>query len=425
MGLSEAVATGWRRLAALGHNAGRLGPTPAGFSVAAIRPTVPISLALGLALAGALAVAAEAPVPAPTAAGSPAPAADPRTRAVDTRQLAGMAALLDAIADRRVVFVGESHDRYEDHLNQLAVIEGLQRRGKDLAIGMEFFQQPYQSALDDFVSGTIDESQMLRRTQYFDRWHFDYRLYRPILRFARDHKIPVIALNLEEELTRRVGDVGIDGLDPAERARLPAEIDRGDKAYRDRLKAAFDQHPAMQSSSFERFLEVQVLWDEGMAERAARYLAEHPGKTLVVLAGSGHVERGEGIPRRLLKRVPVPSAILLSGVDRDLEPELADYLLFPRQVDLPPAGLLGVMLNPDGDAAGAQVQGFSDGSGAKAAGLKEGDRIVRVGAHPVAAYADVRIALVDARPGERIPVQVTRPQPSGEPQTLSFEVELH
>ena len=42
-----------------------------------------------------------------------------------------------------------------------------------------------------------------------------------------------------------------------------------------------------------------------MAERAARYLQEHPEKTLVVLAGGGHLEYGQGIPKRLLRRVPV------------------------------------------------------------------------------------------------------------------------
>ena len=36
---------------------------------------------------------------------------------------------------------------------------------------------------------------MLRGTQYYDRWRFDYRLYREILSSARRHRIPVIALS--------------------------------------------------------------------------------------------------------------------------------------------------------------------------------------------------------------------------------------
>jgi uncharacterized iron-regulated protein len=352
-------------------------------------------------------------------------AADTRTRVIEARELTDMDRLLDAIADRRVVFVGESHDRYEDHLNQLQVIEGLKRRGKDLAIGMEFFQQPYQAHLDAFVAGQIDESQMLRRTQYFDRWRYDYRLYRPILRFARDNRIPVIALNLEQELTQRVGDVGIAGLNAQERARIPSDIDRGNQAYRERVKAVFDVHPMGEKASFDRFLEVQLLWDEGMAERAARYLKEHPEKTLVVLAGAGHVEYGQGIPGRLLRRLRVPSATLLNATERSLDPTAADYLLFPQRLDLPTAGLLGVMLKQEGDGKGAVVEGLADGSGAKQAGIKEGDRIVRVGDSPVTGYTDVRIALMDRRPGERVPVVVQRKRVLGGGETATLEVELH
>jgi uncharacterized iron-regulated protein len=350
---------------------------------------------------------------------------DNQTRVLDTRTLTDMEHLLDAIADRRVVFVGETHDHYEDHLTQLQVIEGLQQRGKDLAIGVEFFQQPYQAPIDAYLAGEIDEPEFLRRTQYFDRWRFDYRLYRPILRFAREHRISVIALNLESELTRRVGEVGIDGLNAEERARVPAQIDRTDSDYRARIKAVFDQHPGQAQKAFDRFMEVQLLWDEGMAERAARYLTDHPGKTLVILAGGGHIEYGQGIPKRLLRRVPVTAATLLNASERELDPSAADYLLFPGRAELPAAGMLGVMLDEQSDGQGALVMGFGDGSGAQAAGLKEGDRIVRIGDQPVKGYPDIRITLLDRQPGQRLPVEVRRKGVVGGEETLTFEVELH
>jgi hypothetical protein len=139
--------------------------------------------------------------------------------------------LIDKLASRRLVFVGETHDRYEDHLNQLAIIDGLRLRGKDVAIGMEPFQQPFQGDLDAYIAGTIDEAELLRRTDYFERWRYDYRLYRPILRLARAHGIPVIALNLEREITEAVGDGGLEALDSAQRSRIPVDLDRSDPAY--------------------------------------------------------------------------------------------------------------------------------------------------------------------------------------------------
>jgi uncharacterized iron-regulated protein len=347
-----------------------------------------------------------------------------RTHALELSSLVDMDGLIDRVADRRVIFVGESHDRYEDHLSQLAVIERLHARGKSLAIGMEFFQQPYQEALDAYIAGEIEEADLLRRTEYFDRWRFDYRLYRPILRFAREKGIPLIALNLEAELTRRVGEVGIDGLTEAERARIPAEIDRSDPVYRERIETVFAMHPSDRQQDVEHFIEVQLLWDEGMAERAAAYLTAHPDRTMVVLAGSGHIEFGQGIPKRVIRRVNVPAATILNGSRRDMDPGAADFFLYPQQVGLPASGLLGVMLESSGDQGGARIQGFAESSGAKDAGIKEGDRIVQIGDQPVSAYADVRIALIDGRPGEKLPVEVLRERKIGADERLSFEVEL-
>jgi uncharacterized iron-regulated protein len=367
----------------------------------------------------------DSPAPqAMTASAGVARLPDPATRVLDVTALSDMRDLLDRIADRRVVFVGESHDRYEDHLNQLAVIEGLHARGKSLAIGMEFFQQPYQGAIDAYIAGTIDEAEFLRRTEYFDRWRYDYRLYRPILRFAREKGLPVIALNLEAELTRRVGEVGIAGLTEAERARIPAEIDRSDPAYRERIEAVFAMHPSERKQDVENFLDVQLLWDEGMAERAAAYLEANPERTLVVLAGSGHVEYRQGIPGRLTRRLDVPTVTILNGTQRGMDPAAADFLLYPEEIALPPSGLLGVMLDSGVDKGGALVQGFGEASGAKDAGIREGDRIVRIGDQPVSAYADVRIALLDKGPGETMAVEVLRPHKRGADERLSFQVEL-
>ena len=350
---------------------------------------------------------------------------DTRTQVVDPATLTGVDALVTKLADRRIVFVGESHDRYEDHLNQLAIMRGLHEGGADLAIGMEMFQQPFQPALDAYIAGEINEEEMLRRTDYFERWRFDYRLYRPILRYAREHGIPVIALNLDGEITAKVGKAGLEGLDEGQRTQVPVDMDREDPAYRERIKQVFDRHPQEEGKDFENFLLVQLLWDEGMAARAATYLEGQPGKTLVVLAGQGHLEYGQGIPKRLLRRLPVASAILLNGWPREMDPKAADYLLFPQPLELPATGRLGVMLDTDGKGSGVGVQGFGDKSGAAAAGIKEGDRIVRVGGKEVALYADIRLALIDSLPGQKLPVEVERLSAEGQPERLTLEVELH
>jgi S1-C subfamily serine protease len=127
-----------------------------------------------------------------------------------------------------------------------------------------------------------------------------------------------------------------------------------------------------------------------------------------------------------MRRVQVPSATIVSGRHRPLDPDLADYILYPRPIGLPASGLLGVMLDLESEGAGVGVQGFAANSGAEAAGVREGDRIVRVGDEPIDGYADIRIALMDSRPGQKLPVEVIRRAAFlGSPQRLLLQVELH
>ncbi len=354
---------------------------------------------------------------------NPGSATDQTARVLDLGSLMNMEKLVARVADRQVVFVGETHDRYDHHLNQLAIIQGLWERHPDLVIGMEFFQQPFQAYLDQFIAGEIDDKELLKKTEYFERWRYDYRLYRPILEFARSKRIPVIALNLPEEITDKVARKGLSSLSEAERAQIPARLDRSDKVYERRLRSIFEKHPPAEGRQFDRFLDVQLLWDEGMAERVASHFREHPDGHMVVLAGSGHLMFGAGIPRRVKQRVPVTTAIVINGIGPELKPGMADYLLLPEKRELPRSGLLGIMI--DTDEAGVHVTAFSDNSPAEKAGLKKGDRILRIADESISSYPDVKMALLDQRPGDRVRVEVARKRLLRPDEQLLYDVTLY
>ena len=118
------------------------------------------------------------------------------TRALDLKSVTTLDGIIWPLSKVRVVFVGEGHDRYEHHLNQLDIIRSLHEGKPDLAIGMEFFQWPFQSVLDRYIAGEIDERTFLRETEYYKRWRYDYRLYRPILQYARENRIPYLGICL-------------------------------------------------------------------------------------------------------------------------------------------------------------------------------------------------------------------------------------
>lgn len=313
--------------------------------------------------------------------------------------------LVAQLAAKRVVFVGEAHDRYDNHLNQLQVITRLHELDPNIAIGVEYFQQPFQKQVDDYIEGKIQENEFLRATEYYQRWGYDYRLYAPIFRYAREQHIPVRALNVPTALVSAVAKVGIAGLSGNDRAYLPHEIEPADEDYRNRLRNAFEGHAGMKPDAFSHFVEAQLVWDEGMAESAAAYLNANPGRRMVILCGAGHVEFGSGIPQRLERRVKLTEAIVLSS-GQDLEPHIADYFLLSKQQDLPPAGVLGVNLEKKGGEY--RIASLAPGGAGEKDGLRKGDILVAIDGQAIQSIADVHLALWDKKPGDRVHVKVRR-----------------
>jgi len=370
----------------------------------------------GLLAAAAFCLAAVAGCQSPA---SPRP--DYRAEVVHVQSAADIEAIAPRLAATRVVFVGEAHGRYDHHLNQLHVIDRLYRRHPDLAIGVEFFQWPFQPYLDAYIAGRLDEAAFLQKTEYFERWRFDYRHYRPILLYARAHGIPVVALRVPEEMTAQVAEGGLEALDAAGRDKIGAPVDRSDAAYRARLETIYAGHPRRAGAGFERFYETQLLWDEGMAHRAADYLRANPERRMVVLTGVGHVAYGAGIPERLGRRLPLDWTIVLNATRGYTDLRAADFLLLSEARSLPPIARMGAHLVQDGSAV--TVRKVADDGGAAQAGLAAGDRLVAAAGEPVRWPTDVWLHLLTRRPGETLQLEVIRPDAGGE-RRLTFEVVL-
>lgn len=328
-------------------------------------------------------------------------------------------ALTATLATQRVVFVGEVHDRYDHHLNQLAVLQALHRQHPNMAMGVEWFQQPFQSVLDDYLAGKISESELLQRSGYYERWRYDYRLLRPIMEYAKTHHLPVIALNAPVELTRKVSKGGLAALTPAERAQLPAQINPPDASYRARLEQVFAEH-SQDRQQFDNFLLVQRIWDETMAHNIARYLQAHPQQPMVVFSGSGHISHSAGIPQDLARQMPgIKLATVTSSDAEEMQTGVVDYVLLGKALELPPTGKLGVMLDDKGDAL--TIISLDANSAAGKAGLQQGDRLASVDGTSLRNMADLKLVLAEHQPGDKVSVAVER---QGTPALLAYTVVL-
>jgi uncharacterized iron-regulated protein len=291
-------------------------------------------MTVGLLLAAALPLLLQSCATPPAGDAADRPEEAPMN--IDPADAKAFAAMIDGIADRKVIFIGETHDRYDHHLNQLAVIRALRERGVDIAIGMEQFQRPFQRHLDDFVAGRIDGATLLERTEWKDRWRFDVRLYRDILAYAQREGIPIVALNATTETVRQVSAAGIDSLGKEERELFPERIALASGDYRRQLEAVFAMHGHhMPKHRLQRFMEVQYVWDQTMARSAADHLKANPETTLVVLAGSGHVLHDDAIPARLRRLHPGRQVVLITETGYLPEGATPDYILAARDESAP------------------------------------------------------------------------------------------
>ena len=211
---------------------------------------------------------------------------------------------LDVMAEADV-YLGERHDSQADHAAQLEIIQAMHRRNPNLAIALEMFQRPFQAPLDQYIAGEIDEATLVQNTEYEQRWGFPWELYAPILRYAKQHQIKVLALNTPSEVSHKIARSGLESLEGDELKFIPAptEIDQTNQAYRDFVGQAFGAHGSHGNFNFDNFFAAQVTWDETMAERVAQFRRAQPQTQVIVLAGQGHVIYGYGIPDRVKRRL--------------------------------------------------------------------------------------------------------------------------
>jgi len=343
--------------------------------------------------------------------------------------------LMEMLSGARLVCVGETHDNLSDKRVELEVIKGLYRRfpGK-VAIGMEMFRAPQQEALDRWVKGELTELEFLKESKWYQSWGFGFSAYRDILLFAKEKGIDVVALDPSRELQDAVRRTGLDNVPEDLRSKLP-EIGEIDPWQRAVLRGVFGGHAGHGGGdeSFDSFLRIQLLWEETMARNVVAYLKSPrgAGKRMVTITGGWHVKYGFGLPKKVIRRMPMPYAILLT--EEISTPEQKEGRLM--NVDLPDVPLLPADFQwcvPFESIDGKRVRmgigmeeregrllvaSVAKGSPAEESGMAKGDEIVAFDGKPVRESLDVHYLVGEKRDGDTARVTVRR---GGEEKTLQL-----
>lgn len=265
--------------------------------------------------------------------------------------------VLTDLAGAGVIYAGEAHSVQRHHAVQLWLLQELFLRQVSLVLCLEQIEARDQPIVDRYNRREIDFDGLVREMDWAKKWR-NFADYRGLCEFARQHRVPIQALNAPPDVIRAVSrGGGIANLSGEQRAQLPAEIVTDDPVYERLTNRELAIHMAMDPAKLRPVFEAQVSRDETMAANivAARRTAPAPGKprTAFVVLGAGHMRYGLGTAARVRRRETgiIERLILISdsgdgqltaaekGASREITISHADL----REIEHPPADYVRVL----------------------------------------------------------------------------------
>ena len=205
----------------------------------------------------------------------------------------------DALLPADVILLGEQHDAPEhQHIHQ-QVIEHLAVRGQLGAVALEMADAGRSTA-------TLKSNSTQRQVQDALGWNlknWPWLAYGPAVMAAVKASVPVLGANLPaSQLGEAMADSRLD-------QQLP-----GPALKAQQRQIRLGHCGLLPESRISPMTRIQVARDISMARTIAQ--AALPGKVVLLLAGSGHVDRLLGVPQHLPSEMKLQAVQLRAGLAR-------------------------------------------------------------------------------------------------------------
>lgn len=120
---------------------------------------------------------------------------------------ATFAELLGRVKQARVTFLGEDHVDPVGHFLEAQIFR--ESADENTALSLEMFERDVQLVLDEYLAGVITEGAFREDSRPWPNYKDDYR---PLVEFAKEKHLPVIAANAPRRYVNRVSRLGTDSL---------------------------------------------------------------------------------------------------------------------------------------------------------------------------------------------------------------------
>jgi len=211
-----------------------------------------------------------------------------------------------------IVVFGEYHDDSLIHAIESELLEDLIAVNKKVTVSMEMFERDVQPALNDYISGKIQEPDFLDKSRPWENYD---PAYKPIIELAKANKLHIIAANVPRKyasLYTTGGLAAINGLPPLERAYIAKSIKVKDDPYQKEFYKQMLDNMGMgdmdytkmsynQQNTLALYYGAQVVKDETMAESIYDYYTKNK-KLIIHYNGDFHSRSRLGTVQKLVDR---------------------------------------------------------------------------------------------------------------------------
>ncbi len=192
-------------------------------------------------------------------------------------------ALLGRVLPTQALLIGEQHDAPEHQALQRAVVQALAARGQLGGVVMEMAEQGRDTS---GLSADASEEQVREALGWKAEGGWPWATYGPVVMAGVRAGVPVVGGNLPRVRMREaMGDTALDTL-------LRPEALQGQR------EAIREGHCGLLPvGQIQPMARIQLARDRAMAETLIDAVQRAgPGKTVVLVAGNGHVRRDLGVP---------------------------------------------------------------------------------------------------------------------------------
>jgi len=228
---------------------------------------------------------------------------------------ANISQVIDAAGKSDVVFLGENHDDAVAHFLQAEILKKLHENNagkRNVALSLEMFERDVQIVLDEYLKDLITEKKFLDDSRPWNNYKTDYR---PLVEYAKQNKLAVIAANAPRRYVNMVSRGGRDSLNQlstdARKWLAPLPYAQPSEQYSKKFTALMGGAGG-DSHGVSKILDSQTLWDATMAFSISEFLKKQKNALIVHLNGSFHTENRLGTAEQFLKLNPKAKILVVT-----------------------------------------------------------------------------------------------------------------